>query len=44
MQAGLEQFVVIIKAGFFWVEKDKVFLESAEPAEVGGVIEGCCPL
>ena len=36
--------MVVIQACFFWVEKDVIFLESKEPAEVAGVVVCGYPL
>ena len=44
MQAGFKQFVIVVQASFFRVEKDEVLLERAESAKVAAVVVGRRPL
>ena len=44
MQAGFKQFMIVVQASFFWVEKDVVLLERTESAKVAAVVVSCRPL
>ena len=44
MQAGFKQFMIVVQASFFRVEKDEVLLERAESAKVAAVVVGRRPL